>query len=691
MNFHASRVSGTKTPSRQELVDAFREFFEHKAEFKRPVNTSQAWAALQVLEHLSAENTEEANLTLQDLDLALTVTALKSRANPAALDAGSVPNHVQLARGLYDAIRVLLSSEGLQNDNSEEAQLTSDYFGKLCKVLTRYGSTESAEKLLRQLGAFNPDFRSQDSQLKTKKIILLHMHILRGFAKEKSAADVQRYASDMLELGIIYESSFQDVMTAFYSKIDEDDGDQLRYWFEKPIAGDKVISCHTYESLLKFMFRTGSQPAWIKTALQNLCDSNPPKRHWDVILQWAVYQGKDIDDIERMIDVMTQYNLRRPEVRPDMGTMIGLIGAAVDLKNPLLAERLNSLLPRLNMSVQSSRQHVAQDYYSLLLESRVIGQDVLGAASAFENLAYSGQILSESKTNDVINLYIRYLCTETTTESSKIVDLLSQCERLGGDLEAETVVALCVKFLSDDKVMDMVDTLGLHLRLFSMEEREVVRSQLVAYCLNSDVSTARAWDCYSLVRQFFPELSRAERVELMEGFFKRKRSDMASLIFGHMRAHPNDALRPDVDSYIVCLEGIGAYPDSESLSMLHNMFKMDTLIQPNTRLYNALMIAYAGCGHPHTAYGFWEQITSSAEGPSYTSIQIVFRVLEKMPRGFKKAQAIWDKMQKLELDVPLNVHDAFAMMAAGNGYLSVVQYFLLNRKVEDKSEPPTEL
>lgn len=691
MEFHANRITGVKLPAREDLIIAFRDFFESKTSTRRHVNTSQAWAVLQVVEYLVADKTKGPNLTLKDLDLALTATALNSRASTRKSPAGKSNSHIQLAEALHNEIRAISYPGGQQNGKSNWDELTSDSFNKFLRVLTRFGSTEVAERLLRQLDAFNPDFRFRDSQLKTKKVIVLHMHVLRGYAKEKSAADVQRYASEMLELGVIYESSFQDVMTAFYADNDDKSGEQLRFWFEKSIAGEKVISCHTYKSLLKFVFRTGNQPEWINTALQQLCDSNPLKRHWDVILQWAVYQGKDIEDIERMIDVMVQFNMRRPEVRPDMGTMIGLIGAAVDLKNPMLAERLNSLLPRLNVSVQSSRPHVAQDYYSLLLESRIIGQDVVGAASAFENLSHCGRIAPASKTSDVINLYIRYLCTETSTDSLRIVEVLSQMERQDGDLEAETVVALCLKFLRDDQVMDMVDTLGLHLRLFSMEEREIVRNQLVAYCLDADVSTARAWDCYSLVRQFFPESSRAQRVELMEGFFNRKRADMASLIFGHMRAHPNDEIRPDLDSYVTCLEGIGAYPDDESLRMVHNMFKMDTLIQPNTRVYNAFIIAYAGSGQPHRAYRFWEQIANSVEGPSYTSIQLVFRALQKMPNGFEKAQGIWDKMQKLEVDVPLHVHDAYTIMAAGQARLGVVQYFLLHRTVEDKSEPSTEL
>ncbi|KKY33666.1 putative complex i intermediate-associated protein [Diaporthe ampelina] len=507
---------------------------------------------------------------------------------------------------------------------------------------------------------------------------VLRYLVLKGLAKEGDEARLQTCADELLKSGYGYTPDFHGTMTSFYGDIDADGEGGLREWFEKPIQDNMRPRPDAYIGLIKFSARTKTEPDWLKKAMQELCDANPPKAWWDVILRWAVYQGKDINHIRRMIDVMIQTNEHDESVRPDIRTINGLLSAAIEHDNPLFAERINSLALELGLRPNAAT-------YSLLLEARTAGEDAVGAASAFDDLIHCTPLLSPSI--KAINQYIRQLCSAAPLDYSQVLTVLSNVERRELELEPHTVVGLCLMFLKNDKAHEVIDTLSLHVKQFSMEDRQVVLDSLLKYCLDRSVSTARAWDCYSLLQQFFPETSREERVALMESFFDRKRADMACYIFGHMRAHANDAMRPDLSTYVTCLEGLGACPDADSVQMIHNMFKMDTKIQPTTRLYNAFMIAYAACDDPSQAFDFWREISMSVEGPSYYSLNIIFRVCQVLPYGDEKAKIIWDKMHRMEVEIPIYVYSSYIVMNAGQGRLDEVKALLTGMKSGYGREP----
>lgn len=689
VQFRAHAVENLKPPSREELVGAFRMFFEYKKAHKKPVNTTQAFVARLVLKDLQRDRSEEPALNLSDLEMALDAIAIPIKADRSE-------NHVIFAKLLYEEIKMIKFPARKQTRKQisnldptySYEELCSDALERFITVLTRFGAPNDAAEVLLK---FKSKTRRFDLS-KPNKLSALHMLVLRAYSSTRYHSSVgcsqeqwesrpTDYAAELFSAGFTYTPEFHEIMTGIFADRDIDDKGNLRAWFERPIAGERMPRPEAYMSLIRFSIRTGCHPEWLKTAMQQLCDSNPPKAWWDVVLKWALYQGKDIDHIKHMIDVIGQLDQKGEPVRADIFTINGLLATAVETKNAPAAERVNALASRLGLRPTART-------YSLLLEARIMGQDDMGSASVFEEMLHCGVIYSGSAVSKVANLYIRYICSRKATDSVDIAAAVGRIERQHGDLEPETIMALCLKFLKDDKTMDVIDTLGIHLKLLSMHERGLVQQELVKYCLDGNVSTARAWDCYSLIRQFFPETSRGQRVRLMEGFFSRKRADMACLIFGHMRAHPDEQIRPDLEAYVTCLEGLGAYPDVESLSMIHNMFKMDSMIQPNTRLFNAFMIAYTGCGGPQRAFDFWQQISNSADGPTYQSLELVFRVCQKLPYGHEKAQDIWGKVQKLEVDIPLHVYDAYTLMAAGQGKLEQAKSLLLARQASYDAEPP---
>lgn len=140
---------------------------------------------------------------------------------------------------------------------------------------------------------------------------------------------------------------------------------------------------------------------------------------------------------------------------------------------------------------------------------------------------------------------------------------------------------------------------------------------------------------------------------------------MACYVFGHMRAHELLAIRPDAETYVQCYLGIAACRDEESLRMVHNMMKMDVGVEPSTRLNNALMIAFASIGDADRALDFWVDITNSREGPSYRSLEIVFRVCEGLDFGESTAKEVWGMMRRMDVEVTAEVADAYVGALGG--------------------------
>ncbi|KUI55469.1 Complex I intermediate-associated protein 84, mitochondrial [Cytospora mali] len=666
VEFHARSVEGTKLPPNDELLQEFRRFFDFKVLRKKPLNNTQAFCARLLLKHL--QNTEDGfRLELKDLQKASYAISLRS-------GRGETSEHVQFATELYNHINLLKYSGPPVSDEDRLAELRSDDFERYMIILVRYGASMSAAE---HLSNFKDLYKHFDPR-RPNELNLLRMLVLKGFEKEGNETGLRRFAGELIEAGFDYSAEFHEVMTCFYAGVGEGAEKELRTWFEKPIKGGTKPRPDAYMALIKFSSRTGREPEWLKKAMQKLCDSNPPKSWWDIILRWAIYQGKDIEQLKRMIDVMVQSNPGDESIRPDAHTVNGLIAAATEYGNALLAERINGLSSDLGLRPNSTT-------YALLLEARIAGKDSTGAASSFDDLIHCAPLIG--KPIVVINKYIRYLCSDAVLDYRQILDVLSHVERQGLEVEPETVVDLCLAFFKNDNAHEVIDTLSLHIGQFSMDDRHVVQQSLINYCLDSANSTARAWNGYSVLRQFFPETSREERIRLMEGFFKRKRADMACYIFGHMRAHVNDDMRPNLNNYIACLEGLGACPDLESLQMVHNMFKMDTKIQPVTKLYNAFMIAYTACGKPSRAFDFWQEISTSIEGPTYSSLSIVFRVCQVLPYGDEKAKVIWDRMQRMEIEIPLHVYESYVVMNAGQAHLDEVKSLLTAMPTQYGKEP----
>lgn len=175
--------------------------------------------------------------------------------------------------------------------------------------------------------------------------------------------------------------------------------------------------------------------------------------------------------------------------------------------------------------------------------------------------------------------------------------------------------------------------------------------------LNQD--GADAWEVYGLLQLAFPEASVSTRTDIMTAFYRRNRSDLAYLVFGHMRQAEDFARRPKPDTYTKCFRWIARTRDAEHLVLVHNMLKLDVEVDLNTKLLNGLMLAYAACDMPEKSMEVFRQILQSDEGPTHKTVAIFFKLCGKHHNGTQEAMKMMQKVKLLEIEVDRRLYMAF--------------------------------
>ncbi|KAK1754672.1 hypothetical protein QBC47DRAFT_384596 [Echria macrotheca] len=655
--FFVLKIDNLRLPDREALVKALDRFVAFKERHSRAVNLTQVVLLIRVLEHL-LETAPEEGQTGGHVDSGCLEAILYILRWPPK----SPDHHVRLARLVHKELesRRQALMEYVENDaTSGQPELISPYTVHFYEVLTKYGGSVEAAEHFDQVREKLSIPGADDTITEVWTIIL------QGLAHEGRQDELLREYQKAMEAGLAYTPEIHEIMTTFFAK--QNNVEETKKWFGKPIQGGHHLPTPaTYLELARFSVRNG-QAHWTRPIFEKLLRFHPEKAYWDVSFQWAVLaMDKGVEDVAKMIATMISGKDGQPGHEPDSATIDALLAAAIEKNNPYLAERFLSLGAKLRIEPQATT-------YLLQMNYRLDARDFAGAEAIWEKLN-KGEIYIEGDEDlPVINKYLRLLCTVDKPDMDQILSIVGDLENRYAPLEAETIVALCMTFLRGDQQFDVIDTLSVHTANISQVEREKVLQSFVDYCLDKRTSTARAWDAYSLLRQFFGEMDYEPRVRLMDGFFARRRPDMACYVFGHMRGHTSPDVRPKAETYVRCLEGLGRLPDRESLKMVHNMLKMDTTVAMNTRLRNALMLAHAACDQIYTALEYWEQISGSTEGPTYNSLGILFYACERIDVRDDTAQVVWNKVKRMDLEIPPFVFDAYCGALAGQGLLADIQ------------------
>ncbi|KAH0538120.1 hypothetical protein FGG08_005282 [Glutinoglossum americanum] len=647
LDLNESASMQARPPPAKDLAQAFKAFFRSKHQIREPLEEIQAMHAFATFQHLQRHNAEQDGFGLSLNDLQTAMDAL------VQVPEGNVSIHHAFAKALFEEIKQR------RETNPSNALISGlkdllPYVSVICQT----GNTMEAQALVEKHWKGHPGRTGRR----------LAARLLEGFAKENKEEELLRVLVLMEENGVDFDSRVHQVITKHYAL--KNDVEATKKWFRHPIAHGETPTPYTNAHILRFCLRN-NELEWGSAVFRSILETNPDKKTWDIIFQWAAAMGKGVDEVEQMMRVMVRRNPDDETLRPDIETINGLVEFANSRNDPYTAERYISLGQRWNMEPNA-------ETYILQMDYRIKVGDIAGAKATYEVLR--AEDVPQNEDLPVIFRLIQALCAAKHTNFYNITSIVADITERKVRLDPDTVVALCLLHLRRDEPNEVVDLLNSHTFHYSLDQRVYVRNALLAFCLDRDNSTARAWDAYQIFRQVFDETPLEIRSLMMREFFDRRRPDMACHIFSHMRHHFNPERRPTAETYIECFEGIAGAADLEGLQMIHNTLKLDDEVEPCTRLYNALMLAYTACDMPFRSLEFWDDITNSREGPTYNSIQIVFEACQAAPFGDRHARPIWQKLKKMGVQPTKEIYAAYAGALARQGHLEEA------RKVVDGME-----
>lgn len=657
---------GARLPPAQEVVKAFGDYFNHKNKTRNfePVEDEQAQYLLRAYLYLQRKDCQQqlSSKLLRDKALRILANAPKQPSEA----------HIRLVHEMYKDL-----SQRRKETGVEVRRLL--YY--TIDALSNLRSTAAARDLLvaewRNLDAAGttaaeetPDLEKPVSTDK-KTLYLAHwMRVMSGFKAEGNAQGMVQTIDQMEKLVLDVRSwRICADMAEYYASTD--DLTTAEIWYERSKAADlpseqqdgTVLELQEslYSSLLQMYLRKQELERG-QGVIRDIMNLTSQKRLWDLVFVWAAGTGKGADEINRMMDVMetsNQVKTNASEVHIfDIATINKLVEYAVSRNDPYMAERFIDL---------GKRRGIQPDAKTLVLqmEYRLSVQDVDGALTAYKHL--QGQDLSGNEDVPVVNRLICAMCSSGRHDFESIMNVAADLSDRRARFSPDTVATLSTLHLSRGELHDAIDILNTHAFHYSTSERALIRTSLINFCLRPATSTTQAWDTYTIYRQIFDETDRAERTRIMSDFFRRGRPDMAVHVFNHMRTHTRPDTIPTMDTYISCFAGTARLKDEESLEAVHNQLKLDYSIEPNTRLLNALMLAYTAVDMPRRAIGFWDDIVASREGPSLSSIHLALRACEVSPWGDQKAREIWSRLQRAGVELDQELWGSYVGGLVGNG------------------------
>jgi hypothetical protein len=627
-----------RPPAADTIKNAFRDLFTSKLKSDETVEELQCEHAITAVYHLRGENLDRGDSGISTEDLLTALRALRRRKGQVQQE-----KRLELAGLIFEELQSRRKKAVEEFPNFE-----GTVFHTYIDIIAGSGQALQARELVQK-------FWEAGAKEENKPMWLA---ILRGFASQQNDEEVSRTIEIMKANGVAFTPEARYALVN--SCLEHNNLALAKSWYalatDDGEAPGPRLEPRTNRIALKMCIRHMDYE-WGQELVAKILDQTPEKKGWDTIFQWAAANGKGVDEIERMMNVMVERNKKEGiSSIPDTDTINGLIELANFKNDPYTAERYLSLAHKWRIPLNAETHLLQMDY-------RIKVGDLDGANHVYQQLkAYE----VGNRDLPLINKLILALCNHPRPDYDTIMEIVNDLTERNTRLEPVTVSALSLLQLQRKELHEVIDLLQSHVFHYELEERAFIRDSMVDFCLDRSNNTSMAWDAYTILRQLFDETDRDTRTRLMNEFFARGRADMGMHVFGHMRQSPLPEKRPTTSTYAQCLEGIAKTPDMSSVETVHNMIKLDYEIEPDTHLYNGLMIAYSACGAAERAMDFWEDIIYSREGPTYNSIRIALRACELMPYGQDKAKDIWKRLKKFEIEINKDIYAAYVAALAGN-------------------------
>ena len=647
-----------RPPSTSDISKALKQFFTSKRKRGKAVEELQAQYAIGAFQYVHSDAAREEGSSFSYADLQVALEALVASQNH-----DQHQYRVLLAEIIFSEIS-RLREKGLGREDVRE--YIADILFPYILIMTQCGRTAQARRVVRE---FWETFEEKDNHG-------LWHQLLRGFAKERNEEETEQTIEIMRQSGVPFDSKAHH--SIFMSCRDHNDFALTKKWYLYPTDNGRPARLRTDLDMVK-MCIVHKEFDFGQPIVTKLLTGEPTKQVWDLTFQWAAARGKGVDEIERMMNVMVRTNEENgSDARPDIDTINSLIELANSLNDPYTAERYFALGQKWQISPDAQT-------YLLQFDYRLKVKDLDGARHVYKQL--QAHEVPDNRDIPLINNLILALCRTDPPDYAVIMSYVEDLTERSASFSPQVIAALSLLHLSRDELHDVIDILQTHAYHYELSDRALIRDTLAGYVFDRSNSTARVWDAYTIMRHVFTETPTPTRLKLMHEFFERGRPDMATHVFGHMRQFPMLEGRPDAAAYAKCFEGIAQLADEASLETVHNMLRLDSNVEPDTKLRNALMLAYSACKMSARALEFWDDILYSREGPTYNSIRIALRVCENVSQGDKTARDIWTRLKRFNIEVGKDIYDSYVAALAGQGLLREARQLLQGMEAEIGSKP----
>lgn len=646
---------GERTPPSDELAQAFAALFKSQQKEQggsfAHLEDAQIEAAASTFEFLKKHNTEVEGFGISTEDLRI---ALRN------LNIGSSKAHKKLATALYEELerrrQLKIKEEGKADP------LHVDLVPYIVVLCQNNGALVARDLVEKHWVSDLKDARTSrwngKRDVETEIGPSSWLKVLRGLIRERLNDEVASTVEMMRKYDVPFDQKLHATVVSFYAYW-EQDMEMTKKWYSHPIAGNGIPSNAVDANVLKLCIRKNAME-WGESILARLVERDPKdKTSLDTILQWAAARGRGVDEIEHMMKIMERRNRERPDLQPNMDTINGLIEFANMRGDPYTAERYYALGERWGFT-PNARTHLLQ------LDYRIKVKDLSGAMAAYKRA--QGEDFTANEDIPYINKLIVAFCDQADLRYDTIMSLVEDLTERKAAFDPETVSALSLLHIGRNEIMDLADLLNTHTYHYSHMQRTSIHSVLLTYALDPTTPEVQVWEIYKILTTTFSDLSNLEtRVKIMNSFFSRHRPDIAITIFSDLRQQKDKALRPTNDTYCSVLVALAEVGTITTLETVRNFMNVDSEIEPNTKLYNALMLAYTAHNQFSQALSFWQDIAHSREGPSYNSIRLAFRACERSSMGEETARAVWAKLKRERVEITPEVYAAYIGALAGHG------------------------
>ena len=664
--FVDSYEGSARVPPRAALITAFTSFFEtyKQVNHPRPFTPVQLKLALETWRYLQKDAADRSQLKPQQLSVNAMAASLDALAR-GQYDLDCHDTVRALARGLYEK----LTQSRAISLHEQASPHKSHAFDRIIlkqyiQILSMTGDSAHARDLC--FSGYDEVLDSDDPDP--------FCNVCQGFAWEGRDDELGRTLDMMQKRGICQRPQDQEYIITRFAK--QNHFEIVKKLCDARAAQNEILPSETMKNVLRCCIRN-SQLQWGETILKQFLERFPGQDACAVAMQWAAAEGRSAEQIDDMLEGMTRQDTKSPHIyRPTISDFNVLIHFAAANQDLYQAEKFSAL-------ARKWRCRPNMTTYLIRMGYQLRAGDIVGAVASYRELdldtlvlrqVYRGRVREHEMTNPVglLNNLLTALCYSTDVDYSLVSSMSEYMMAQDARLESKTIGALVHFYLHRNDLEEASDLLLDTADSFSAEERLNMQRPFLNFMLDRDIEAGRAWDAYELYRKAFPEAPVKDRTAIMHVFFARKRSDLAILVFGHMRQVSRQDRRPSVETYIQCFLGIASCEHTSGLNLVHNMLKLDLEIELETRLLNSLMAAYAACKMPDRSLQYYQEIMRSNEGPTYSTFAMAFRACETATNGNEEARRIWKQMKSLGVDATYMIYVAYIGAMAGQGQFVTV-------------------